>query len=1235
MDGYSTNPTKGYQIDPAFNKDLVFAYQAYPEIDISKLTSLNKNWLSELEAIIFEADPNIQEEKIFDRHVGEESTYRAKDHLIKQLQLICHRLQGNLDSTLGELFSDKRKALIIKLTEEVKSCSEGFHNRLNIIVDLFYKPRNLAELLCVVRKEIVEQVATEFTNEIHAWNRVTFIAASDGLGVKANLSKDRYPGNLPDLSIRRALQKSFHEQFTPFRLPILLIEAFMKFIPELETEKKNKDGLNQEMQEKITTLIQHFLPEFINETPNDPNYWGNYFEILQDEKNSLDIIVVNINFEKLYESFFKALSSHRYFKSKPQANTLIDSACQSLFLKNKRNNIPDQLISKLFKEEKYSDLLDQLKDLNIQFPNYYQTISKLNIFNKNCQVFLNYLTKELNINKLYLSKIVLGFQLIINLDLCRKHSLIQNVAATLLSKDQSDFNLLMFAAQHKPDLVKDTLAFFKKNQEIISRELVKEIFLMKNKDHLNAIMIAAIHHPELLETMLDFVGENIKSFGTHLEDIFLENNSHYNLLILATSREAIDAIVFFFNNYIYSVTKKIFFTLFMQRQKNTDDTALRLTVHNHPDYLNNILESIINYLKTDGKILNSTGACTILMLAAEKQAKATFSILDFISENIEKFDKSHLEKIFLEKNKDGLTILMLAARYQPNALEFILRFIDKHHNLFHEEDLPKLFLEKNRENYNCLMLAAKFQPSSIPTILNFITRKLNFFIEDILKILFEENEKNYNSLVLARRHPDAIEAILKFMTINQKFVNGLIKATVEQILLKKHESGFTLLMYTARDQAKSLDFILKFIEKNEEQFSEETLRNFIIEKNTLEYNALMLAARNEPDAVKSILDFIAKRIHIFPVPIVECLFLEETQEGISTLMVAAQYQPEALKIILDFIQNRFSILPLDNFLRKFLTAQNRYRVNALMLAATYQPEAVELLLTFVSNKIAYLDINTLQQFIFKKIHDKEAASAVFFGGGYDFRKTVMSVTSQLKDPTATNALLRFVDKHIEVLGMQIFTNLLTEQDKDKNYIFNPACSRHPYIMKKTLNFIATSPHCEALKLVPHLLTDFIFGQLARWPIENEEDENLFGEIISNCSNLLLNHFNIDRFGEHFNNLEAVSEKLFPYLLGELELKKRKIENQFLFFRWFSSAEQEFQVGQHLRHIVNNAYPNKLFDIERLQGEYPKFLKSKSALSALYEAFITIEEKRNAEKMHESHHKNDATHPQQQLTCASL
>lgn len=1204
-----------YQIDSAFNKNLIFAYQPPPEINIAKLPHLNKHWLNDLETIIYQTDPSI-EKKIFDRHIGEISNYRSKIHLKKQLQLIYHRLKGNLDSDLGELSLDERKALINKLTEEISYCTEGFHNRVNLLVDLFQKPRNLSELLCVVRKELIEEVASVLTDEIHSWNRVSVVAANDGLGVKANFPEDHYIGNLNDTSIRRTLQKIFKQKFTPYTLPSLLIDAFNKFIPELEIEKNNPLGLNLEMKEKIILLIRRFIPEYINEIPNHPNHELNYFEIFKDKENPHNISLININWEKLYQSFFKALGHHKYFEN-PQLNTLLDNAYCNLFITKKNNDVCSLIISKLFKEEKIPDLLDQLEDLSNRFPNYYQKTSKVKVFTKNLLEFNDYLTRRLKITKQYSSQVLLGFHLLINLDLRRKNFLVEKLSDSLLLKNHAGSNLLMFAAQHNSVLVRDILIFLKANQKIIDKKIIKRIFLMKNKDNLNALMIAAMHHPQSLEAMLEFIGEHIQTFTDNLQSIFLEKHNEYNLLMLAASKEAVDILVRFFNKYICSFTKKIFFSLFTQQEKNSN-SAWTVTLRNHPDYIDDILKSCISYLRTEGEALNSNGACTsLLMLAAKNQAEATFSILEFISKNIKKFDPSILEKMFLEKNQDGYTILMLATQYQPKALEIILDFINTHSNLFSKEVLSEIFLLTNPENYTCLMLAVEFQLDSIMPILNFINSKMEYIKPCLLEILTKKNKKGCSALMLARRDPYMLAALLYFIFIN---IDNISPMTLERFLLEKHKSGFTLLMYAARDKPESLDFILEFIKENPSQFSDKTIYRLILEENNLEYNSLMLAARNQSTAVNSILKFIQDHPQSFPDTDIPYVFLGSNTEGMNTLMVAAQYQPEAVKLILDFVQSKPDIFPRYT-LNQLLLAHDTYGVNALMLAATYQAKVVELLLSFVSKNIQHFGHTMLKEFIFKDIHDKQAASAVFFGGGYNFRKTVLSVTSQLEDRTAINALLKFIDQHIELLGIDLFTKLLTEQDKGKNYIFNPACSRYPFTMKKILNFIATPPHCEELKLFHPLVADFIFEQLVHWSIKTFDDEELFDKIISNCSTLLIKHFDVDRFGEYCDNLKKVTERLFSRLTGELYSKKANEQNQMFFFRWFSYTEQELQAAKYLKIILDCPSYEKLPLLENLEENLPKYFKSKSPLSCLFVAFKKIETLK-FEKVCEAYQEND-------------
>jgi hypothetical protein len=1191
-----------YSINPAFNKDLIFAYRPSPEIDLSKLPNLPENWQVVLQTIICEADPKLPKD-ILSRHLEKTSIFSEKNQLIKKLQLILHRLLGNLDTVLGKLSIDERQGLLTKLAEEIIYCTEGLYNRVSMIVDLFYPPRNLEELIYTVIKSRVEEVAHTLTDEVHAWNRVSIIAASDGLGIKANFPEDRYTGALIDTTIRNFLKHSFHEiKFTPFHLPTLLINEFIRFIPELEAEKNKENGLTQLFQEKIITLIQRFLPEYINTLDSHHrNYWLNYFEVFHDKKDYQKIKLVTLNWEKLYQSFFAALSQYHYFEN-PKKNTLIDCAYYNLFLTKKPNDSTSQLISFFFKEEKHSDLLEQLVDLKVRFPKYYQKISKINVFNKKGLVLINYLTRQLKIHQQHLPKIILGLHLCINLHLKNRSYLIDKIAKALLLKSQSGSNLLMFASQNNLELTKDILSFIKENKKFIDNELIKKFFLMKNKENLNALMLATMYYPELLTPMLKFIGENISLFGDNLQDIFLEKN-HPNILMLAANKtEAVDAIMSFFNRYIYSLTKKIFFKLFTQKQTDSE-TTLSLTIRQNPTSLNNILVLIVNYLNTDGITLNENDAHTLLMIAAKSDTEATSSILQFISKNIRKFDPKVLKKIFLEKDQNGFTILMLAAQYQPCALKIILDFINSNHTLFHKKDLPDLFLEKNPENYNCLMLATASQPLSVPIILNFIYNQFNFFQDDLLEILFAKNKKGFNSLMLASHHIDTFILIINF--INKLLENKRISITLEEIFLQKHTSGFTLLMYTTRDSPKSLNFLLKFIEEHSNQFSTQILYQLITEKNELEYNALMLAARNQPAALLTLLNFIQIESQHFSEQVIQDLFLHQTSEGMNILMIAVQYQPESVKLILNFIQKKSNFFT-PTILNRMLIAHDQYGVNALMLAATYQTSVVELLLSFLTKNIQDISIDTLQELVFKNIHDKKAANAVFFGGGYNFRKTVLSETNQLEDRAAVNTLLKFIDRHIELLGINTFIKLITEQDQEKNYIFNPACAQYPDIMKNVLNFIATLPDYEALRPIQSLVTDFIFDQLVRWTVK-KEDESLFYKIIFNCSSLLLNKFSPDYFDNYPTNLYTIARILLCSLSSELECKKIKIQNQYFFFRWISSIDQEIQVAEELEKIISKKASHKLIDLIELGSKHSKLLKSPSILSHLYNAFLTVEE----------------------------
>ncbi len=1127
-----------YKIDPAFNKDLVLAYQPSPVMDASELPTPSKQWLNDLQKIICAANPRLLP-NCLNKHLGA-SDYQAKNLLKEQLQIIYHRLQGNLDAKLGKLSPDNYQALLCKLTEEINNCSAGFHNRINIIVDSFQQPRNLDELLYIVRKRLVENVATHLSNEVHAWNRVSVVAATDGLGIKANLSNDIYSGNLAEPKIRQALQKKFTKYFTPFYLPNLLINAFKELIPELEIEKQSENGLCLQTQEKIKSLIKQFLPEFINENPknsNDPNSWKNYFEIEADKKNLFIFKFTDINYEKLYQSFYYTLLNNNYFTT-PKINTLLENAYYNLFLSNKDLHSPEIIISELFNEHQYYSLLAQLVELKTKYPIFYEenivnprNIKTTALFIKNCLVFNDFLTHQLAISEQYSKEITEGFLLILNLNLPRKEFLIEQIAHSLLVTNKANFNLLMLGALNNLELVKAIFAFLKKNESFISPEIAEKMLLMKNSDHCNALMIA-----------------------------------------VNKQRGAIITILGFLKNYIGRFANDTLYKLFTQQQKEDSNTALTLAARDNNDLLNTILGFFTDNLRIDGetfrKLLfpeNSNGACTALMLAIKNQADSSLSILIFISKNIKSFDHEVLKRMFSEKDEKGFTLLMLAAQYHAEALTALIDLLER--KLFSEEFLVSLFLEKNAQKYNFLMLAAEYQqPETLAAILGFIHKKRRIFYPYLNNLLFTKNHRGYNALMLSRHHPQGMMAIIKFISKQPK---SSIPLSISEIFLIKNAAGLNLLMLLAKDSPESLSLIFEFIEKNFDRFNKENLLSLFQDKSLLGYNCLMLAARNQYHNTDALLNFILKKPKIFS----------------------------------------------SQFIDQYIASHDKNKANALMIAATYQPITVGLLLEFLTMNSAPkgpISIDTLKKVVFEKIHDKEAANAVFFGGRYNYYKSVLLVTSQFEDPTAVNALLKFIDHHIDLLGIEVFIDLLTEKDYQDDLIFGPACANYPGVLKKTLLLIANSATDEILIPVKELCAKFIFTQLARWPLPADRaDQKLFDKVIEQCSAFLLTYFNKDFFAETSHNLKRVTDKLFACYLNELEDRKAKkihYTTRFSFFKWRYSTAQKLEAALALQKVIENNHPDKEQTLSNLNYHYPAVgLCRLGKLFAAYQDIANLQE----------------------------
>ena len=862
----------GYQFDAALNLDKVFKCTPPPKINFSILPKLAKDWRAELEVILYQSESCL-EKKSLEKHLGADSSYQSKKILAEQLQLIYYRLQGDLDTELGQLSDDARKALLSKLTEEITQCTAGFHNRVNAIVASFQRPRNLEQLLYLVRTTIVEEVAFSLTNEVHAWNQVSVIAATEGLGIKPIFSGDPHSGNLIDDSIGKALREKFQKKFTPFNLPNLLVHALMGLLPELEVEKSEietgeKEGLCSETVEKIIKLIKCYVP---NSITSDPLDWQKYFNIYED-------CIFNVNWNAVYRYFYQELSKENYFKQAPEIHHLVDRAYYHLTLTepdptDHESSYINQLFdNQLFDEKDYSNfdssLLYQLEKLEINFPDYYRHVTGNPSLIKRSVELIPYLQKKFPDSENYRSGIMQGFHLLTTLNLEVDEYVILRIAYTLLLKNQINYTPLMLAALNDPNIVEGILKFLIQHQTIIDIDICRQLFLAKDKYDRNALMLAVAYQPIAATLMLSFFDTYLlsspdktikKSAVDLIQEIFLEKQgNNYNVLMLAASKRAQIAlnILGFLTKHISSFAQNTLQTLFTAKQGNSY-TAFTSTASNHPEYVKNILSFIEKHIKKfDPEALRELffsgqqgTACTALMLAADNQAEATQAILDFITAYIEKFDPKLIRQMFLEKDGREDTALMSAAKAQTETVKIILSFIEQHRNIFFDEQLliAEILLAKDEFGTTALMLAAENQPNAMILLLNFINKNIDILnIQVIRELLFKEihdyeasmgvflggrfNTRKTLLMAAERKHPQVTEALLSF-----------IDEHIERLMLEKRKHPQT---------ASTLDEHAKRLEPD-------ILTQLLLEKDGAGNNPFMRACTKHPRTMNGTLNFIA------------------------------------------------------------------------------------------------------------------------------------------------------------------------------------------------------------------------------------------------------------------------------------------------------------------------------------------------------------------------------------------
>ncbi len=186
-------------------------------------------------------------------HVGECSNYSMKNQVLQSLKVIYTHLNRNKTAV------SEKKAIAGKLRERAAECSPGFHAGVNGILKGLYIARTFLELTQRVREDIVLNLATRSTNEVHTNNRFSIVAEELGYGVAPIHSEDSYQGDLDDNEIATLLKKEFNEKLRPFFMLKALEEQLRGQLSFLGYSEKGLIGYDSEVLEEITLYLKRFF----------------------------------------------------------------------------------------------------------------------------------------------------------------------------------------------------------------------------------------------------------------------------------------------------------------------------------------------------------------------------------------------------------------------------------------------------------------------------------------------------------------------------------------------------------------------------------------------------------------------------------------------------------------------------------------------------------------------------------------------------------------------------------------------------------------------------------------------------------------------------------------------------------------------------------------------------------------------------------------------------------------
>ena len=855
------------QLDPILNKEKLFQLTPAASISLSDLPALPSDWLVKLAELCRKTHSSLGDEP-FNKHI---STRYYNSSMQESMQLIYHRLSGNLNNLLGTLTESESGVIVLKLVDGVQHCSEGFFNRVNEITESFLIPHGLPELLYQVRVGLVKNVANRLIaningnhhgNEIHDWNKVTKLAENNGFGIKANFGDDPYGTALEEEAILAALKEKFKTEYTPFNLPFLLTDQLHTlFGIDYTGRKDDEQGYTVGQYEKMLETIKRYLPE---EMAKDISITDCF---ITDD----DYVVRDVNWQFIRACFFNTLHQEGYFTEEPRIGNLLDCARYSgiKLEDNALSGFEDKYITpELFNSEGYW----QLEKIQVDFPAFWQPLrSKENLISLAVRVLEK--GSLLAANKLY--------KPLFSLDWSSAAPSDQAVIKQLfLRRTSHNMNLLQRSAVSENNKLKPLLDFLGEHHTLFSKEEIRDVFLGKDKDDMNLLMCASfpnrkkvdmymqshlpIYQPTGLKPLLTFIDTHRELFDeATIREMFLQKEKTEGMNVLmgaaAYGEHVVEDLLTFLDTHPTLFGKEEIRTIFLE--KDSDNMGVLITAaQNHPQEIKPLLAFIeknntpFNQQELQDIFLQKDGYGRNMLMSAtfQHQPEAVKSLLAFIETQSELFGKEIIQKILLETDPSNANVLLTAvwpnnpvlnenpvhvsnlSNSQPEELEHLLKFIDKHNELFAPDILGQMLLKTDEAGWNALMIAVNRRPKAVEPLLAFIDKHSELFGPQILQQMFlKEDRSGRNALMIALNHqPSTVKPLLEFMGKQSELLG---QQTLQQILFKKENgSRHSTLMLIV--QSRMVEPLLAFIEKSTVQFDVITMQQMFI-RNNIQWNA--------------------------------------------------------------------------------------------------------------------------------------------------------------------------------------------------------------------------------------------------------------------------------------------------------------------------------------------------------------------------------------------------------------